>query len=182
MKSRIAALVAVITTLSVFHAVSISPSSAGGPPAGSGPPPARQVPGINAEDPYPGGCVDCHIVYPDMNMDTRFSTLLKGWGDRVEPGLLAKAQSSAPEGVSLTGKHPPADGAVQDVPAACLTCHGRNSRKAPPFVRMIHRLHLVGGEENHFMTVFQAQCTFCHKLNLSTGEWSLSSGPEKPFP
>lgn len=179
MKSRAFALAATILTASILLLAAVSIESAAAPPEGPAPPPARQIPGINAEDPYPGGCVDCHIVYPEMNMDTRFSTLLKEWAEQVEPGLLAKAQSSAPAGITLSGKHPAASGSTGDVPASCLKCHGKSSKKAPPFARLIHRLHLVGGEENNFMTVFQGQCTYCHKMQLATGEWSLPSGAEK---
>ncbi len=42
-------------------------------------PPARKIPGITAPDTHPGACVDCHIVYKEMNLDARFSTLVKGW-------------------------------------------------------------------------------------------------------
>ena len=143
------------------------------------PPPARKIPGINAEDRYPGGCVDCHINYTDMNMDTRFSTLMAQWTNEVDPKLLAKAQAAAPEGVTLKGKHPNASGTLKDIPKGCLACHGRGSKTAPPFAGMLHAIHLTGGEENHFMTVFQGECTYCHKLSQTTGKWTIPSGPEK---
>lgn len=168
----------------VFAAVSIllsaSVLSASENPEGGGaPPPARRIPGINANDPFPQGCVDCHINYVEMKMDTRFVTLLGRWTEDVEAELLAKAQSSAPDGLTLTGKHPPSTDALKDVPAGCLACHGKNSEKAPPFSRLIHRIHLVGGEQNHFMTLFQGECTFCHKMNTATGAWSVPSAPER---
>jgi len=143
------------------------------------PPPVRKIPGITAEDPHPRACVDCHVNYADMKLDTRFSTLMKGWNEKVEPKLLAKAQASAPQGLALKGRHPQAAGVLADIPAKCLVCHGRTSKMAPPFAGMIHRIHLTGGEENHFLTVFQGECTHCHKLDLVTGRWSIPSGPEK---
>lgn len=143
------------------------------------PPPARKVPAINADDQFPRACVDCHLNYTDMNMDTRISTLMAQWTNEVEPRLLAKAQASAPEGMKLTGKHPAVADAGKNVPKTCLTCHARGSKIAPPFAGMLHAIHLTGGGENHFMTLFQGECTHCHKLNLETGQWKIPSGGEK---
>jgi hypothetical protein len=143
-------------------------------------PPARPVPGITVEDPYPNGCVDCHIDYTDMKMDTRFSTMMKQWQEGVPPKLLAKAQAAASDGVTLKGEHPAVPkSAFENIPAGCRKCHGEDSEKAPPAARMTHLIHLTGGDENHFMTVFQGQCTYCHKLNQATGEWTIPSAPEK---
>jgi len=44
--------------------------------------------------------------------------------------------------------------------------------------RMLHRVHLSGGNESHFLTLFQSECTHCHKLDMSTGRWGLGSGTE----
>lgn len=176
MRVVIGALVLAASAVLLAPAVATSAEAKEGGPA---PPPAQKIPGINAEDPFPQGCVGCHINYVDMKMDTRFATLLKKWGEKVEPGLLAKAQGAAPEGVTLTGKHPAATSALSNVPEGCLKCHGKTSKKAPLFSRLIHRIHLVGGEENHYMTVFQGQCTYCHKFDSATGAWSSRSGPEK---
>jgi hypothetical protein len=143
------------------------------------PPPARKIPGVTAKDLFPRACVDCHINYVDMNLDTRFSTLLNRWREKPEPGLLAKAEASAPQGMTLKGKHPEAAGALKDIPAKCLACHGKGSKTAPPFANLIHSIHLTGGEENHFLTVFQGECTHCHKLNQKTGHWTIPSAPER---
>jgi hypothetical protein len=43
---------------------------------------------------------------------------------------------------------------------------------------MMHKIHLSGGEENRFLTVYQGECTHCHKFNVPTGLWSLPSAPE----
>jgi hypothetical protein len=143
------------------------------------PPPLRKIPGITAPDRYPQGCVDCHINNAEMKLDTRFSTLMNRWSEKVEPGLLAKAQASAPKEMILRGKHPKATSALKDVPAKCLVCHGKTSKIAPPFANMIHTIHLTGGGRNHFLTVFQGECTYCHKLDSSSGHWTLPSAPEK---
>jgi hypothetical protein len=146
-----------------------------GPPA---PPPARKIPGITVNDSHPRACVDCHINYVEMKMDTRFSTLMNQWNQAVEPGLLAKAQASAPKGIVLRGKHPKADGVVASIPEKCLACHSKSATISPPFAGMIHNIHLVGGDNNHFLTMFQGECTLCHKLDLSTGFWRIPSAPE----
>ncbi|HSP89870.1 MAG TPA: hypothetical protein VLN08_03140 [Vicinamibacterales bacterium] len=151
------------------------------PPAGAPPmPPARKIPGITAPDTHPGACVDCHIVYKEMNLDARFSTLVKGWTTEVPPALLAHAKGAAPAGLTIKGKHPavPAAG-FKNIPGSCLACHGKTSKIAPPFNRMIHEVHLSGGDKNHFLTLFQGECTLCHKLDTKTGAWAIPSGPEK---
>ena len=123
--------------------------------------------------------MDCHLNYVEQKLDTRFSTLMKQWNEKVEPALLKKVAGSASQGVTLKGKHPTVAGALKDIPAGCLPCHGKASRMAPPFFRMLHAIHLTGGKDNHFLTLFQGECTHCHKLNTATGQWSLPSGPEK---
>ena len=141
--------------------------------------PARSIPGITAEDSFPNGCVDCHINYKDKNMDTRFSTLMKQWTVKVEPKLLGKAQASAPKDMALKGRHPKGVDAFDDIPANCMFCHRKGSKTAPPFAEMIHNIHLTGGQDNHFLTIFQGECTHCHKLDLSTGRWTMPSAREK---
>lgn len=143
------------------------------------PPPMRKIPGITAPDRYPRGCVDCHVNDVGMKLDTRFGTLMNRWSEKVDPALLAKAQASAPKGMTLRGKHPKATHALTDVPARCLVCHGKTSKIAPPFANMMHVIHLTGGERNHFLTVFQGECTYCHKLDATSGHWTLPSAPEK---
>lgn len=144
------------------------------------PPPApRAIPGITAKDSFPRACVDCHVNYPEQKQDMRISTLMKQWNQKVDPKLVEKAAASARQGVRLKGKHPVVASALRDIPAGCLRCHGKASRMAPPFSGMLHTLHLTGGKDNPFLTLFQGECTHCHKLNATTGEWSLPSGPEK---
>jgi hypothetical protein len=142
-------------------------------------PPARQVPGITAEDMFPRGCVDCHINRPDIGRDVRISTIMREWSREVEPKFLEKAQAAAPAGVKLVGKHPAGAEKITDIPAGCLECHGKSSQTAPSFSRMMHLYHLTGGDENPFLSVFQGECTHCHKLNQATGAWSIPSAPEK---
>ncbi len=153
--------------------VPVCPAQEAPPP----PPPPRDIPGITADDPFPQACVSCHIVLPD-GMDVRLSTLMAGWTEGVDSVLLAIAQSAAPAGVTLTGVHPDVPAAVTDIPNGCLACHSRSSPLAPPFARLLHRIHLTGGEQSIFLSMFQGECTYCHKLDLSTGAWSMPSGAE----
>lgn len=137
----------------------------------------RAIPGITADDPFPQACVSCHIVLPD-GMDVRLSTLMTHWMSGVDSLLLATAQSAAPAGLTLVGKHPAASPALADIPTGCLVCHGKTATLAPPFARLIHRIHLTGGNTNHFLSMFQGECTYCHKLDKASGAWSIPSGPE----
>lgn len=142
-------------------------------------PPARKIPGLTAEDKFPNGCIDCHINMPDIKQDERISTLMSKWNKKVESKLLKKAQAVAPAGVMLKGIHPLASASLKNIPAACATCHSKTSRMAPPLATLLHTLHLTGGDENHFLTIFQGECTYCHKMNAVTGVWTMPSGQEK---
>ena len=79
----------------------------------------------------------------------------------------------------IDGRHPRAGDSLADIPNACLECHGRDAEEAPPFARLLHAIHLTGGAESVFMTVYQGECTHCHKLDPASGAWSLASGPER---
>lgn len=141
-------------------------------------PAARKIPGLTAEDRFPHGCVDCHINMPDRNQDERISTLMSRWTKEVEPRLLEKAQAAAPAGVALKGIHPRVPDSLEDIPAACFSCHREPSKMAPALAPLLHAIHLSGGENNHFLTIFQGECTHCHKMESETGSWSIPSGPE----
>ena len=157
---------------------------AGGPlaaaPAGESKaaPSPRQIPGLTAPDQFPRGCVDCHVVIPDKKMDVRLSTLMKQWQEKVDPSLLERVRGFTPAEVTLKGVHPKVPVASAEVPKACLTCHARASKAAPPLGRMLHGLHLAGGEKNVFLSQFQGECTHCHKLDAASGNWSLKNGAE----
>jgi cytochrome c553 len=142
-------------------------------------PPARKIPGLTAEDKFPNGCVDCHINMPDRKQDERISTLMSKWSKMVETKLLKKAQDVAPAGVTLKGIHPQATASLKNIPTACTSCHSNTSKTAPPLAALLHTIHLTGGDDNHFLTIFQGECTYCHKLNATTGVWMMPSGPEK---
>lgn len=138
------------------------------------------IPGLTAPDMFHGGCVDCHVNRPEANMDVRISTHLRAWTSRVDAKLLAKARSVSSKAVVLTGRHPKVGpNTFQNIPASCVQCHVNPSSKAPPFAALIHAIHLTGGRENHFLTLFNGQCTHCHKLDGASGTWAMPSGAEK---
>lgn len=165
-----AALLAAVTGL---PAVAADPAAAGSPAA------PRSMQGLPAVDTHPGACVDCHVAYPERGMDARLSVQLAEWTrGEVAPRLLQLAQASAPRGALIKGRHPESSDSLDDVPNACLDCHDKEAREAPSFARLTHLVHLEGGAQNHFMTVFRGECTLCHKLDTRTGQWSVPSGPE----
>ena len=143
------------------------------------PPLPRNIPGLTAEDRFPNGCVDCHINMPDLQQDERLSTLMAGWSKAVEAPLLEKVQAVAPKGVTLKGIHPTVTASMQDIPGACIACHRKVARIAPPLAALVLTIHLTGGSDNHFLTIFQGECTHCHKLDVTTGVWTMSTAPEK---
>lgn len=144
-------------------------------------PPARQIPGITVEDRFPRACVDCHVDHPEEGVDARFSTLLASWAEQVDRGLLEAAAQTTADGVTLEGRHPATRPEVlADIPSSCIGCHTRRADKAPDIARLVHRVHLQGGEESVFLTVFGGECTHCHKLDPLRGAWTVPSAAEHP--
>jgi len=135
------------------------------------------IPGITADDEFSGACVSCHAVLPD-GTDVRLSSLMRQWRVEVDSMLLAKARAAASPGLLLEGRHPDAEESLKSIPLGCLTCHGSDATRAPPFNRLMHLTHLVGDEANHFLTMFRGECTYCHKLDPDSGGWSIPTGPE----
>lgn len=134
--------------------------------------PPRAIPGINAKDSYPAGCVDCHVK------DQRVSTLLaQRWNGKVDAKTLAAMQAFVPKGIALKGKHPTV--ATKDIPASCLKCHTATSKGIPGLATLMHGIHFAKGDAAEFVKQFGGECTHCHKLNKTTGRWSLPSGAEK---
>lgn len=133
--------------------------------------PPRAIPGINAKDAYPGGCVDCHVK------EKRLSVQLSSWNGNVDAKTLAAMQAFVPKGMTLKGKHPTV--ATKDIPASCLKCHTATSKGIAPFAPLLHGIHLAKGDGSEFVKQFQGECTHCHKLNKTNGTWSLPSGAEK---
>ena len=119
-----------------------------------------EIPGITVEDVNVNGCVDCHYKESDET-DYRLSTSL---GELVEEG-----------------KHPDVSAMVTTVPDDCVMCHSQQMAEGmgtEPLGPMMHKIHLVGGGENHFVAGYEGQCTHCHALDMETGGFSIKSGEE----
>jgi len=142
-------------------------------------PPTRSIPSITAEDQFPNACVDCHINYVEMNMDTRLSTLMTRWSKAVEPAILEIAQAVAGPDLPLLGVHPLVDTASNDIPTVCLGCHQLGGNGVVPLAPLLHKIHLTPGNGEVFLSVFQGECTHCHKLDQATGRWQIPRGREE---
>lgn len=121
-------------------------------------PEVPEIPGITVDDVEVNGCVDCHRK-TSPEKDYRLSATLK----RLE-------------------NHPDVVASTKTIPNDCLTCHNESAAKSmgtEPLASMIHRMHLLGGKENQFITRYQGQCTHCHALNKETGEFSIKNGKEQ---
>ena len=133
--------------------------------------------GITAPDRFPRACVDCHINMPGM--DVRLSTAMSQWFMKVDPAVVEKVKPIMPQSVTLTGRHPRlTEAAYRNVPGVCTGCHSGASPSIPPFGALLHTIHLTGN--SHYLELFRGDCVNCHKLNTTTGRWSIPSGPEKP--
>lgn len=166
--------------LALATAALAAAGAAAGPPGGEPLPPVRAVPGLTDRDAHPAGCVDCHVLRPELGLDVRLGTALAAWSaGEVDARLLALSRASAPPCATISGRHPRAGDSLGDIPNACLECHSRDADEAPPFARLLHAIHLTGGADSVFMTVYQGECTHCHKLDPTSGAWSLASGPER---
>lgn len=119
-----------------------------------------EIPGITVDDVKADGCVDCHYKESDEK-DYRLSTSLKE--------------------LSEQGKHPDVSAMVNTIPDDCVMCHseqmaeGMGTEALGP---MMHKIHLVGGADNYFITGYEGQCTHCHALDMETGGFSIKSGEE----
>jgi len=134
------------------------------------------IPSITTPDRTPHACVDCHKNYTEMKMDARLKTVLAKWQTGADPEIVAKAQAAAPGGRKLTGKHPDIQALVKTIPDDCLMCHVQSSVVAPPFSKLLHAIHLVGGKDNHFLTMANGTCTSCHNLTRKQGRgvWEVA--------
>ncbi|MFA6570895.1 MAG: hypothetical protein WCT77_06615 [Bacteroidota bacterium] len=160
----------IIAVAIIFKAVSDEPKAA---------PEPRKIPGITDVDSMAHGCVSCHKNYPEMKFDGRLSTILAEWKENgVPPELLAKAQSIAPDGITLKGKHPFKVSPEDNIPQVCNKCHGKSMKTAFPMPDLLHVIHLSGGKDNHFIMMFNGDCTHCHKMDFKTGKWSIVNGKE----
>ena len=142
-------------------------------------PVVAEIPGLTTEDRFPRGCVDCHIDMPQINQDERLSSVMSAWDRKVPPELVEKAKAVARDDLAIKGRHPLSEKMFQAIPENCQDCHENGSGSVVPLVPLIHLIHLSGGEDNHYLTIFQGHCTHCHKFDLNTGIANLPSANEQ---
>ena len=142
-------------------------------------PPVSEIPGLTADDLFPRGCVDCHIDMPQIKQDERLSSVMSSWDRQVPPELVEKARSIARDGEAIKGRHPLSVEMFQDIPENCQRCHKKGPGSVVPLGPLIHLIHLSGGQNNHYFTIFQGHCTHCHKFDLNTGIFNLPSAQEQ---
>ncbi len=111
---------------------------------------AALLPGINARDDRPNGCVDCHVKASE---DLRLNTVLAG----------------------IKG-HPDISRIVKKVPDGCLMCH-KGGGKAPALGLLSHKVHFLGDAADDFLTKDKGQCLSCHSLDKSSGNVKVKSAP-----
>jgi len=177
MKNYLVGKSRVFTMLLAVLALAVLGPLPGGEANATENPSVKKIPGLNAQDPFPRGCVDCHVYLPAEKRDVRLSTLMNNLSERTAPELLAKLSGLTHEGRSLQGRHPGVNGSKLSIPADCIGCHGERSGDAPAFAGMMHLIHL-SGKNNHYLALFQGECGFCHKFDAQIGAWTVPSHPE----
>lgn len=104
--------------------------------------------GITAKDPFPNGCVSCHVKMPDQ--DVRLNLIQK------------------------TVKKHPSIASVKTVPTDCMKCHKAGTKTAMSVG--IHKMHYSKGEKSLFVQKFGGECLNCHTLDPKTFKMSVKSG------
>jgi hypothetical protein len=112
---------------------------------------AVSLPGLNAADDFPNGCVSCHKVGSD--------------GDQRLTVLLAAK------------KHVNIAALVRTVPEGCIVCH-KEGGQAAPLNTHTHWIHYINPEKNRFVTEYRGSCLACHTLDLKTGIVKQKTGPK----
>ena len=113
-------------------------------------------------------------------MDVRLSVQMGRWTEHVPETVLERLRPLLAGGAELSGRHPRLPATIyEDIPESCTSCHSGEREAVPALAPMLHALHLTGGADNHFITLFGGACTLCHKLDAETGRWYVPSGPER---
>ena len=108
------------------------------------------LPGINAPDNQPKGCVDCHIK--TASRDFRLTVVLD----------------------SIKGGHPDVAKLVKNVPMDCLKCHYA-SQMAPVLGSMVHRNHYQNQKDNDFLITDKGSCLSCHTVDINSGKIAIKN-------
>ncbi len=102
------------------------------------------------EDPYPEGCVSCHIEKDGV--DFRVSTLL----------------------AENLKKHPKVK-AMKQIPQDCAKCH-KEGKKFGDLGFVIHKVHYRNAETNKFLKDMNGNCSMCHIMDTETWKANNKQG------
>lgn len=107
--------------------------------------PSLTVPGVNAKDDLPKGCVDCHVKSGSTD-----STILAGMKKLI-----------------AAGTHPKAPDTMVDELKDCYGCH-KAGAAAGTVGTVVHVSHFTG-KDNAFVKAYSGNCTWCHSVDLTKG-------------
>lgn len=110
------------------------------------------LPGINVEDKYGNGCVDCHV--DEGGNDRRISVVLKSFPEHPDVGVI-----------------------MNTLPDDCYMCHKVGGAEAP-INQITHKQHFENPGDNEFITKYEGTCLACHTVDLNTGKVTAKSGPK----
>ena len=160
-----------------------------------------KIPGITVADPAPNGCVDCHTSDKADDPLAKLTVLMDAYNKTGAPAFVKAAAQAAIKAAGgdpakITGKHP-TGGAMfkgQELPKACLQCHGGDGKSIPRLEAMLYLLKYANFKDGKFVTPattdfvkkFGGWCTACHALDgwkekdgVLTGKMVLKQGKEK---
>ena len=108
------------------------------------------LPGINAKDDYPQGCVNCHTG---------------AGGGQPLVNVLVKAIKNHAD-ISMITK---------SVPDGCVICHKKGGPSAP-ITQVTHKQHYENPGQSKFIANFGGACLSCHSLDVKSGIMSIKKG------
>ncbi|GBC76418.1 hypothetical protein HRbin07_00619 [bacterium HR07] len=136
-----------------------------------------KIPGVNAADPAPRGCVDCHTSDKADDPLAKLTVLMDAYNKTGAPAFVKAAAQAAIKAAGgdpakITGKHP-TGGAMfkgQELPKACLQCHDGDGKSIPRLDAMLYLLKYADFKDGKFVTPattdfvkkFGGWCTACH--------------------
>lgn len=160
-----------------------------------------KIPGVNAADPAPNGCVDCHTSNKADDPLAKLTVLMDAYNKTGAPAFVKAAAQAAVKAAGgdpakIAGKHP-VGGAMfkgQELPKACLQCHGGDGKSIPRLDAMLYLIKYADFKDGKFVTPATTDfvkklggwCTACHTLEgwkdkdgTLTGKMLLKQGKEQ---
>jgi mono/diheme cytochrome c family protein len=110
---------------------------------------ANALPGADAPEGFPNGCIDCHSATADA--------------DFTMSATMGKFEN-----------HPSVTAMVKNVPSDCMMCHGKDSYGGE-FKSIIHEIHLERSGDDGFVKNYGQNCLACHSGYPKPGEPLIKS-------